>query len=117
MSIIRLGGIIPHACTFDQHNAFCIPYIPKAFNNNNNNLFQSEYNYIVMAFNNDKVSGNIEFEGSSTKEFEGSGSEEFNGNDSEEFEESNIKESKARKLIGYLIIELLIIFITSISSN
>ncbi|CAB4400698.1 unnamed protein product [Rhizophagus irregularis] len=70
-----------------------------------------------MAFNNDKVSGNIEFEGSSTKEFEGSGSEEFNGNDSEEFEESNIKESKARKLIGYLIIELLIIFITSISSN
>ncbi|PKY19101.1 kinase-like protein [Rhizophagus irregularis] len=50
-----------------------------------------------MALNNDKVSGNIEFEGSSTKEFEGSGSEEFKGSDSEEFEKSSIKESKDGK--------------------
>ncbi|PKC01782.1 hypothetical protein RhiirA5_426170 [Rhizophagus irregularis] len=47
-----------------------------------------------MALNNDKVSSNIEFEGSSTKEFEGSGSEEFKGSDSEKFEESSIKEYK-----------------------
>ncbi|PKC02967.1 hypothetical protein RhiirA5_424472 [Rhizophagus irregularis] len=64
-----------------------------------------------MALNNDKVSGNIEFEGSSTKEPEGSGSEGFKGSDSEEFEEfeefeeSIIKEAIARKLIDYLIIE------------
>ncbi|PKC58819.1 hypothetical protein RhiirA1_470399 [Rhizophagus irregularis] len=51
-----------------------------------------------MAFsNNNKVSGNIEFEGSSSVKFEGSSSEEFEefkGSDSEEFEESSIKESK-----------------------
>ncbi|EXX67883.1 hypothetical protein GLOIN_2v1779840 [Rhizophagus irregularis DAOM 181602=DAOM 197198] len=49
-----------------------------------------------MALSNDKVSGNIEFEGSSTEEFEGSCSKEFKGSDSEEFEfeESSIKESK-----------------------
>ncbi|PKC53205.1 hypothetical protein RhiirA1_479771 [Rhizophagus irregularis] len=58
-----------------------------------------------MAHSNNKVFGNIEFEGSSTKEFEGSDSEEFKGSDFEEFEESSIKESKARKLISYLIIE------------
>uniref|UniRef100_U9SRV6 Uncharacterized protein n=1 Tax=Rhizophagus irregularis (strain DAOM 181602 / DAOM 197198 / MUCL 43194) TaxID=747089 RepID=U9SRV6_RHIID len=50
-----------------------------------------------MALSNDKVYGNIEFEGSSSVEFEGSGSEEFKefkGSGSEEFEESSIKESK-----------------------
>ncbi|PKC11158.1 hypothetical protein RhiirA5_413432 [Rhizophagus irregularis] len=54
-----------------------------------------------MALSNDKVSGNIEFEGSSSVEFEGSGSEEFKefkGSGSEEFEESSIKESKGRSL-------------------
>ncbi|PKC56127.1 kinase-like protein [Rhizophagus irregularis] len=55
-----------------------------------------------MALNNDKVSGNIEFEGSSTKEFEKSGSEEFKGSDSEEFEESSIKESEDGKNVEYL---------------
>ncbi|PKK66974.1 hypothetical protein RhiirC2_784128 [Rhizophagus irregularis] len=50
----------------------------------------------------DKVSGNIEFEGSSTKEFD---SKEFKESGFEEFEKNNTKESKARKLIGYLIIE------------
>ncbi|PKC15502.1 hypothetical protein RhiirA5_370609 [Rhizophagus irregularis] len=62
-----------------------------------------------MAFNNDKVSGNIEFEGSSTKEFEGSGSEEFKGSDSEEFEESSIKESEDGKsvIISYLFVVIL----------
>ncbi|PKY58233.1 hypothetical protein RhiirA4_479980 [Rhizophagus irregularis] len=61
-----------------------------------------------MALNNDKVSDNVEFEVSSSKELEGSGSKEFKGSDSEEFEkfkESSTKESKARKLIDYLIIE------------
>ncbi|PKB97483.1 kinase-like protein [Rhizophagus irregularis] len=55
-----------------------------------------------MALNNDKVSGNIEFEGSNNKEFEGSGSEEFKGSDSEEFEKSSIKESKDGKNVEYL---------------
>ncbi|PKY45150.1 hypothetical protein GLOIN_2v1880280 [Rhizophagus irregularis DAOM 181602=DAOM 197198] len=51
-----------------------------------------------MALSNDKVSDNIELEGSSSsKEFKESG---FEG-----FEKSSTKESKARKLIGYLIIE------------
>ncbi|PKY54931.1 hypothetical protein RhiirA4_410169 [Rhizophagus irregularis] len=53
-----------------------------------------------MALSNDKVSDNIEFEGSSTEEFKGSGSEEFNGSDFEEFEgSSTIKESKGKLFI------------------
>ncbi|PKY59083.1 hypothetical protein RhiirA4_481541 [Rhizophagus irregularis] len=57
--------------------------------NCSSNIFKQIYNIIKL------VSGNIEFEGS--------GSEEFKGSDSREFEESSTKESKARKLISYLI--------------
>ncbi|PKY60185.1 hypothetical protein RhiirA4_483593 [Rhizophagus irregularis] len=58
-----------------------------------------------MALSNDKVSGNVEFEGSSTKELEGNGSKEFKESGFEEFEKNSTKQSKARKLIGYLIIK------------
>ncbi|PKC64799.1 hypothetical protein RhiirA1_461910 [Rhizophagus irregularis] len=59
-----------------------------------------------MALSNDKVSGNIElFERSSTKEFGGNDSKEFKESGFKEFEKSSTKEFKARKLIGYLIIE------------
>ncbi|PKC57920.1 hypothetical protein RhiirA1_471754 [Rhizophagus irregularis] len=51
----------------------------------------------MALISNDKVSGNIEFEGNGSKEFKESGFEEF--------EKSSTKESKACKLIGYLIIE------------
>ncbi|PKY28853.1 kinase-like protein [Rhizophagus irregularis] len=56
-----------------------------------------------MALNNDTVSGNIEFEGTSTEEFEGSGSEKFKGSDSKEFEENSIKESKVICYIKFLL--------------
>ncbi|PKC52091.1 hypothetical protein RhiirA1_482285 [Rhizophagus irregularis] len=50
-----------------------------------------------MAHCNDKVSGNIEFEGSGSGEFKRSGSVRF--------EKSSIQESKARKSLSNLIIE------------
>ncbi|PKC03528.1 hypothetical protein RhiirA5_423633 [Rhizophagus irregularis] len=53
----------------------------------------------IIALSNDKVSGNIEFEGSSTEEFEGSDSGEFKESDSEEFEGSSTEEYKVRSSI------------------
>ncbi|PKK58222.1 hypothetical protein RhiirC2_763538 [Rhizophagus irregularis] len=48
----------------------------------------------MALISNNKVSGNIEFEGSCTKEFEGNGSKEFKESGFEEFEKSSTKESK-----------------------